>query len=103
MDFDEILFFDDPQIGDDNQLQQSTHRCPRTGEYCTPECAWAFTHSDSHSIGYWMCGQAIGFIQRFDCAEHEVGPQIITWKEGFDAKESGSIRSSRSHRGSDDR
>lgn len=99
MDFEELLFFDDPQIGDDNQLQQSTHRCPTTGEYCTPECAWAFIHKDAGSIDYWMCGQALSFVQ----SEYKLGPQMVTWKEGFDAKEPGSIRSSRSHRGSHDR
>jgi hypothetical protein len=99
MDFEELLFFDDPQIGDDNQLQQSTHRCPRTGEYCTPECAWAFVHEDADGIDCWMCGQALSFVQ----SECKVGPQTISWKEGFDAKESSSIRSSRSYRGSNDR
>ncbi|HAU85744.1 MAG TPA: hypothetical protein DCW90_09640 [Lachnospiraceae bacterium] len=65
-------FFEMPSpIDDDNQLLKTTHRCPRTGDYCYPDCAMALINPEEEGI--WVCGEAM------KCSKDDYMPQGVKW------------------------
>lgn len=70
------LFDDGPQIDDKNQLLESTHRCPRHGGYCTPECALALIYPDGDG---WCCCEVVGAIRDSEFLNLRFA-QKVKWK-----------------------
>lgn len=58
----------------DNNLIKTTRKCPRHGDYCTPDCALAFVNDDGDK---WVCSEAMAATGGRLCS---VRYPIVEWK-----------------------
>lgn len=71
------LFFDfddSDRLEVDNDLIKTTRKCPRHGDYCTPDCALAFVNDERNK---WICSEAMAAIGGRLCSVHY--PEV-RWK-----------------------